>query len=157
MFAGNFAPSGWMLCQGQTLAISQYETLFNLIGTTYGGDGVTTFGLPDLRGRVPLHRGTDYALGQTGGVEAVTLSVAQLPSHTHTVQVATAAGDHAVPAPGDALGQGRSALYKAPEQLTNLSGAAVAAAGGGQPHDNMQPFLVFNFCIALLGDFPFPA
>src|SRR5215471_18916874 len=100
MFAGNFAPAGWMFCEGQLLPISEYESLFNLIGTTYGGDGQSTFGLPDLRGRVPLHFGNGFTLAETGGVETVTLTVSQIPAHTHTMLASTGAATTADPTNG---------------------------------------------------------
>jgi microcystin-dependent protein len=157
MFAGNFAPVGWMLCQGQLLPISENETLFNLIGTTYGGDGQETFALPDLQGRFPLHVGTGFALGQTGGAESVTLTSAQIPSHSHVPTCATAGS--VVSPSGAVLATATSAqtgvqVYSDQAPDTQLAPGTVATSGGGQPHDNMHPFLAVNFIISLFGIFP---
>lgn len=150
----NFAPQGYAFCAGQLVAISQNDVLFNLIGTTYGGDGQTTFALPDLRGRAAVHFGTlagggTYAIGQAGGTETVTLSPAQLPTHTHDPPLAQAGGASAA-APGGAPASGGPDLY------ATTSGATLAgvAAGSSQPHDNMAPYLTLNFVIALFGIFP---
>jgi microcystin-dependent protein len=158
MFAGNFAPLGWMLCQGQLLPISENETLFNLIGTTYGGDGQQTFGLPDLRGRAPIHQGGGFVIGQNGGFENVTLNIAQLPSHNH---LAAASGSGNVVDPTDAVWStdpgGNTAAYTTPPQGTPptlASNAIGSSTGGAQPHDNMQPFLAVNYIISLFGIFP---
>jgi microcystin-dependent protein len=151
----NFAPAGWMLCQGQLVPISEFETLFNLIGTTFGGDGQSTFGLPDLQGRVPLHQGsngvTNYTLGELGGVETVTLTVNQMPIHNHPVIASGDAGDSNDT--GNAfLGSGQMVFSPTPHiALNTLTDASV---GGSQPHDNLQPFLVINFVISLFGVFP---
>ena len=160
MFAGNFAPAGWALCDGQPLAIAEYDTLFNLIGTTYGGDGQQTFNLPDLRGRVPVHQGTlspgnsTYVLAQQGGVESVTLTVNQMPGHAHSAVCSSAGATSPRPAGGVwAMGDVFAFTPGA-----NVNGAmnpgAVGAAGGSQPHDNMVPFLAINFIISLFGVFP---
>jgi microcystin-dependent protein len=166
MFGGNFAPNGWMLCQGQMLAISEYETLFNLIGTTYGGDGQSTFGLPDLQSRVPIHMGTGgggtYIQGQPGGVESVTLILNQIPVHNHAVQVATAGGNQNVPAANSILStEAESVANRAPVYLayaaTNqvqLAAQTVGSTGGNQPHSNIQPILAINFIISLYGIYP---
>lgn len=160
MFAGNFAPAGWMMCEGQLLPIAENETLFQLIGTTYGGDGQSTFALPDLRGRVPIHLGTspvsgsNYQLAQTGGVESVTLTTQQIPTHNHPVLVSgdAAAGNNPV---GNVPGAGTTiSLYKAAVPAVALSPQALGPSGGSQPHDNFQPYLCINFIISLFGIFP---
>jgi microcystin-dependent protein len=166
LFAGNFAPQGWNFCDGSLVSISENPVLYQLIGTTYGGDGVNTYALPDLRSRVPLHQGTapggaSYVIGQRGGVEAVTLTGPQIPSHTHQVQAA-ATGTASTPANTLILSSQSSPdpnsppAYAAPNAstLVQLSPAAVANQGGGQPHDNMQPYLALNFIISLFGVFP---
>ena len=156
MFAGNFAPAGWMFCEGQLLPISEYETLFNLIGTTYGGDGQSTFALPDLRGRVPLHFGNGFSLAETGGVEAVTLTVSQIPSHTHA---AVATNNLAtVTSPQGKVPAGASVVnvdaYGTDQPLTPVAPSSISATGGSQPHDNFQPYLCVDFIISLFGIFP---
>jgi microcystin-dependent protein len=154
MFAGNFAPAGWMFCEGQLLAISEYEILFNLIGTTYGGDGQTTFALPDLRGRLPVHQGNGFTLAETGGTETVTLSTAQMPQHTHAAQATNDLANSAAAANG-VLSQSTTAT--AFVQLTTnqaLSPASIASAGGTQPHDNFQPYLCVSFILSLFGVYP---
>lgn len=158
MFAGNFAPVGWLLCQGQLLPISQYDVLFNLIGTLYGGDGQNTFALPDLQSRVPMHVGQGFALGQVGGVEAVTLTTPQLPTHSHPLLASTNNASTANAA-GNVLAQTPSytPYITGFPPTAALSPAAVGSAGGSQPHDNMPPFLVINFIIATEGIFPSPS
>ena len=153
MFAGNFAPAGWMFCDGQLLPISEYETLFNLIGTTYGGDGQETFALPDLRSRVPIHMGQGYILSQTGGAETVVLTQNQIPSHSHAPLAQSAPGNRSTPANGV---WAASALNQFTPNAPNstMSAAALGATGGGQPHDNMVPFQAVNFIISLFGIFP---
>jgi microcystin-dependent protein len=153
MFAGNFAPAGWMFCQGQVLPISQYETLFQLIGTTYGGDGVTTFNLPNLSSRVPIHQGNGYQIGQLAGEETVTLTTAQIPSHTHAMLCATSSSNSPSPA-GAFCGVTGANSYAVPPTNSNMSAASVSSAGGSQPHDNMMPFLAINFIISIFGIFP---
>src|ERR1051326_6420688 len=128
IFAGNFAPAGWMFCEGQLLPISENETLFNLIGTTYGGDGQSTFALPDLRGRIPLHFGNGFTLAETGGVETVTLTVSQLPANSHPLLDSTPSGA--------------------------MAPASIGPTGGSQPHNNFQPYLCVDFIISLFGIFP---
>jgi microcystin-dependent protein len=159
MFAGNFAPSGWALCNGQILAIAQYDLLYNLLGTTYGGDGVTTFALPDLRSRVPVHWGqapglSNYTLGEVAGNETVTLTVTQLPVHTHAAGASTALGSSADPA---GLVPARNAAG-VPQYGTTanaaLASGALLATGGGQSHTNLQPFLGIHFIICLVGVYP---
>lgn len=157
MFGGNYAPAGWAFCNGQLMSISQNEVLYSLIGTTYGGDGQTTFGLPDLRGRVPIHTGTltgsDYVLGQTGGVESVTLIQSQLPAHTHTIIAESAAGAD-TPA-GNTWGlQPQSAYMAPPTSVVSMKAGSISTVGGSQPHDNMMPSLTISFIIALQGIFP---
>ncbi len=167
MFGGNFAPAGWMLCQGQLLPISQYDTLFNLIGTTYGGDGQSTFGLPDLRGRFPVHTGTavtgtNYVIGEKAGFEQVTLTVNQIPVHSHAIIADgnnATTGDptnayYASSSPTDAFTVPGSAANPAAPRLKNFNAAVLPSQGGSQPHDNMQPFLVVNYIISLFGIFP---
>jgi len=157
MFAGNFAPAGWMFCAGQLLPISEYETLFNLIGTTYGGDGQSTFALPDLQGRVPVHVGSGFTQGQTGGVEQVTLTASQIPAHSHQILVPGSQGN--LPnAQGNLLGDGPGTLtpYHASGAL-NMSANALTPAGGSQPHSNLQPYLALSFIISLFGVFPSPS
>lgn len=160
MFGGNFAPSGWMLCQGQLLPISENETLFNLIGTTYGGDGQETFALPDLQGRIPIHQGTNpkggstYILAQNGGVEQVTLTTQQIPLHTHPMQ---ASADPAV-SPNVQNNVIATPASATPFSINNanlpLATQSITPDGGSQPHDNFQPYLCINFIISLFGIFP---
>jgi microcystin-dependent protein len=156
MFAGNFAPAGWMFCEGQLLPISEYETLFNLIGTTYGGDGQSTFALPDLRGRLPLHQGNGFVLAETGGVETVTLTVSQIPAHTHALLASTDLGDQANPT--NFVTAQNTAVMLYVEDVPNASAGtqAVGSTGGSQPHDNFQPYLCVDFIISLFGLFPSP-
>jgi microcystin-dependent protein len=157
----NFAPVGWALCQGQLLSIAENEALYNLLGTTYGGDGQSTFGVPDLRGRAALGMGQGsgrqpYVLGQLGGVESVTLTAGQFASHTHALQ---AAGTATTPTPGSGVVLGTPAaatpIYATAGTPTTLAGSAVSfAAGGNVPHENRQPSLAINYIIALFGIFP---
>jgi microcystin-dependent protein len=156
MFAGNFAPAGWMFCEGQLLPISENETLFQLIGTTYGGDGESTFALPDLRGRIPIHQGNGFILAETGGSEEITLTVNQIPVHTHPM-LASADTNNTVNPAGNVIGATQSATpYFATGPDTNLSPQAVGAVGGNQPHTNFQPYLCVDFIISLFGIFPSP-
>jgi microcystin-dependent protein len=162
MFAGNFAPQGWMFCDGSLLPIAENETLFTLIGTTYGGNGETTFALPDFRGRVPVHLSSEHPLGETGGVESVTLTQAQLPNHTHLLSASAAAPAPATTAiditaatpyvPGSPAAKPR--LYAPPGGAAAMAAGLVQPAGGSQPHNNMAPFLGINFIIALFGIYP---
>jgi microcystin-dependent protein len=157
MFGGNFAPVGWALCQGQLLAIAENDVLFNLIGTTYGGDGQNTFALPNLQSRVPLHAGPGFVIGQAAGAESVTLTTSQIPSHSHVPQCATAGS--VVSPSGAVLATATSAqagvqVFSDQAPDTSLAPGTVAASGGSQPHDNMHPFLVVNFIISLFGIFP---
>lgn len=159
MFAGNFAPSGWMLCEGQTLPIAENEVLFQLIGTTYGGDGQETFNLPNLQSRIPIHAGTSPAgttrtLAETGGVESVTLTVQQIPAHTHPAVATTVTGIESAPA-GEVLASGSPvSIYRPAAPTAAFAPESIGPAGGSQPHDNMHPFLCINFIISLFGVFP---
>lgn len=158
MFAGNFAPAGWQFCEGQLLPISENETLFQLIGTTYGGDGESTFGLPDLRGRIPQHFGSGFVLAESGGVEEVTLTVSQIPSHTHAFLCSSGAGASTSPVGQVAASSNVVSLYKVPAApLTALAAQALGPTGGSQPHTNFQPYLCINFIISLFGIFPSPS
>ena len=156
MFAGNFAPAGWMFCEGQLLPISEEETLFNLIGTTYGGDGQSTFALPDLRGRLPIHQGNGFILAETGGTEEITLTVAQMPAHTHPLQATTAVGSAASPLGSVLASAGSANVYRQGPGAIALSSQAVGQVGGSQPHTNFQPYLCVDFIISLFGIFPSP-
>jgi microcystin-dependent protein len=155
----NFAPVGWHICDGSLLSIGSFSALFALIGTNYGGDGKANFALPDLRGRTPIHFGGDrfgntYVIGQQTGAETVPLTQNTFPGHNHPFQGTTTAGDVANPN-GHVLAHSASAHYAAPSNPTvALNPASVQPTGGGQPHDNLQPFLALNYCIALQGVFP---
>ncbi len=156
IFAGNFAPAGWMLCDGQLLPISENETLFQLIGTTYGGDGQSTFALPDLRGRIPVHQGNGTTLAEQGGAEEVSLTVNQLPAHTHPFLAVATAGNQISPA-GNLLANSFNVTpYINDAPTGDFNAAAVASVGGSQPHENRMPFLCVNFIISLFGIFPSP-
>jgi microcystin-dependent protein len=159
LFAGNFAPLGWVMCQGQLMAIAENDTLFNLIGTTYGGDGQSTFGVPDLQGRVPVHVGngpglSGYVIGEKTGVPSVTLTVNQIPAHNHAWLASTASGSSDVP--------GDNVLASPPEVKLFIKGpatfalppATVAPVGGSQPHDNLMPTLAVSYIMSLYGEFP---
>jgi microcystin-dependent protein len=154
IFAGNFAPAGWMFCDGQLLPISENETLFNLLGTMYGGDGQSTFGLPDLRGRLPLHQGNGFVLAQNGGAETVTLQTQQIPAHTHPMLASTAPGTQNSPSNSVTASSASILLYIQDVTDNNLAASAVSPAGGSQPHTNFQPYLCVNFIISLFGIFP---
>ena len=156
MFAGNFPPSGWMFCEGQLLAISENETLFNLIGTTYGGDGQSTFALPDLRGRLPLHMGNGFVLAETGGAEEITLTLQQIATHNHALLASQDnAGGSTVA--NNLTGQvGATQIYREVAPTVALSPLAIGGAGGSQPHTNFQPYLCIDFIISLFGIFPSP-
>lgn len=154
LFAGNFAPVGWMFCEGQLVPISENEALFQLIGTTYGGDGEETFSLPDLRGRIPVHMSSNYQIGQSGGVEDVTLTTAQIPVHNHALVSSTSTGSGSTPV-GSLLAKSTSkSMYRSGGSPVMLNAASVSPAGGSQPHSNMQPYLCINFIISLFGIFP---
>ena len=154
----NFAPRGWAFCDGQILPINQNQSLYSLLGTTYGGDGRTSFALPDLRGRTPTHVGEGVTLGQKSGDERVTLAIPQIPQHHHTVRASSNnANQPTVADPPTGIPNilaGANNLYTDPANLTDLRSGTIQASGGGQPHENMQPFLAVNFCIALRGLFP---
>jgi microcystin-dependent protein len=156
MFGGNFAPAGWMFCEGQLLPISENETLFQLIGTTYGGDGESTFALPDLRGRLPLHQGNGSILAEMGGVEEVTLTVQQIPVHNHPAGCLITDGNSASPTGGLPAVNGTALAYGAMPPQIAMNPAAVAPTGGTQPHTNFQPYLCVDFIISLFGIFPSP-
>jgi microcystin-dependent protein len=156
MFAGNFAPAGWMFCEGQLLPISENETLFQLIGTTYGGDGESTFALPDLRGRIPIHQGNGFILAETGGAEEITLTVNQIPAHSHPFLVSTAAASQSAPANSLPGNSPSIDLYLEDVTAVNLSPQAIGSVGGSQPHTNFQPYLCVDFIISLFGIFPSP-
>ncbi len=156
IFAGNFAPAGWAFCDGSLQPISENETLFQLIGTTYGGDGQSTFALPDLRGRLPIHQGNGYVLAETGGAELVTLTVQQIPSHTHPMLASTLTGTQNG-ATGNVLASGSSiSLYRIGTPTAALAPQTIGLTGGSQPHDNMQPYVCVNYIISLFGIFPSP-
>ena len=151
----NFAPRGWAMCNGQFLPINQNQALFSLLGTTFGGNGQTTFALPDLRGRVPISVGSGFSLGQSGGQEFHTITQAEMPAHTHFVRGASNAANTNT-ASGSALLGTQASTYGGASNLTVMSAAAIGNVGGSQPHENRQPFLTLNFCIALQGIFPSP-
>jgi microcystin-dependent protein len=158
MFGGNFPPAGWMFCDGSLLSIAENETLFNLIGTTYGGDGQSTFALPDLRGRVPIHQGqgaglSPHVLGESLGAETVTLTQAQLPAHAHPI-AATGTATLSSPAGSRYGTTGTNATYIDTAPNAQFAPEATVSAGGGQPHENMMPFLCVSFIISLFGIFP---
>jgi len=156
MFAGNFAPAGWMFCEGQLLPISENETLFQLIGTTYGGDGQSTFALPDLRGRIPLHQGNGFILAETGGAESITLTVNQIPAHSHPLLASTDTAQDTQPT-GKVLAQSATALmYIEDTAATAFAAQSIGPVGGSQPHTNFQPYLCVDFIISLFGIFPSP-
>ena len=161
MFAGNYAPLGWALCDGTLMSISENHALFTLIGTTYGGDGQSTFALPDMRGRLPLHQGagpglTTRVMGQAFGSEAVTLLQPQMPSHTHALLASTTDATASVPTSAVPAGQPGDTLYLSNPTVppVSMSPNALQVAGGSQPHDNTMPFLCVNFIISLFGIFP---
>jgi microcystin-dependent protein len=156
MFAGNFAPAGWMFCQGQTIPISENDVLFQLIGTTYGGDGEQTFNLPNLASRVPLHQGTGFIIGQTGGVEDVTLNIQQMTGHTHAMLATTSVSNQTSPANNVVAQSSTGKLYVEDTPTANLANPVVGMTGGNQPHTNLQPYLCVNFIISLFGVFPTP-
>ncbi len=159
MFAGNFAPAGWMFCEGQLLPISENETLFQLIGTTYGGDGESTFALPDLRGRVPIHQGNGFILAETGGAEEITLTVQQTPAHSHPLLATTDAASGTAPNVNVVLGRNANPAvspFGSDSPTTALHPSSVSSVGGSQPHTNFQPYLCVNYIISLFGIFPSP-
>jgi microcystin-dependent protein len=157
MFAGSFAPAGWMFCDGQLLPISENDQLFVLLGTTYGGDGQETFALPDLQGRIPVHQGPAGQLGEKGGVESVSLTVQQIPAHSHPVLCSSSVGTQDVPT-NNIFASSTDQLYFTPTVglpiNTTMRANAVNPAGGSQPHENLGPYLVISFIISLFGIFP---
>ena len=157
IFGGNFAPAGWAFCDGQELPISENDALFTLIGTTYGGDGQSTFALPNLQSRIPVHRGPTYSMGEMTGTEDVTLTTSQIPAHSHPPLASTANGNTS--SPGNSIPAAMSAAsgslpYGVDEPFRNLDPTTIQPVGGSQPHTNMQPYLVVSFIIALFGVFP---
>ena len=160
MFGGNFAPAGWAFCDGQVMPISENDTMFNLIGTTYGGDGQETFGLPDLQGRVPMHAGQgpgitqNYQIAEKGGLETVTLTSNQIPVHNHAVLASTDFGQSPQPQGALFAQPTTGTMYAAGSPLVNLNANTLSTAGGSQPHENMQPYLTVSFIISLFGNFP---
>ena len=154
MFGGNFAPAGWMFCEGQLLPISENETLFNLIGTTYGGDGQETFALPDLRGRIPIHVGNGFIQAETGGVEEVTLTAQQIPIHNHPLLGSKDTGNQNSPVGFVPAASNVVSIYAAAVPANNMAAQMLGPAGGSQPHTNFQPYLCVNFIISLFGIFP---
>ncbi len=149
----NFPPKGWALCNGQLLPINQNQALFALLGTTYGGNGQTNFALPNLRGRVPIHTGNGHNLGEAAGSTSVTVNIQQLPTHTHPMMGSQTTGD--TPSPTNTvLAETTALIYGDPTALTTLNPISVSSVGGSQPHNNMMPYLVLNFIIALQGIFP---
>ncbi|MCW2542247.1 MAG: phage Tail Collar domain protein [Frankiales bacterium] len=155
MFGGNFAPNGWLFCQGQLVSISDYDTLFNLIGTTYGGDGQNTFAMPNLASRLPLHQSSSYPLGAVGGAETVLLATANLPVHTHLAAASSGASSQLAPTNGVWAASNLPA-YATGAPNAAMNPAALLPAGSGQPHDNMPPFLAINFIISMFGIYPSP-
>jgi microcystin-dependent protein len=156
-----FAPKGWALCNGQLLPINQNQALFSLLGTTFGGDGRVNFALPDFRGRTPIHVGSGHTLGERAGEQAHTISIAELPTHTHVLNAANANGNQVVPftgnpAVGNLIANGGSDVFTPAANLVAMNAGAVTNVGGSQAHLNMQPFLTLSFCIALQGIFPSP-
>jgi microcystin-dependent protein len=147
-----FAPKGWALCDGQLMPINQNQALFSLLGTTYGGDGRVNFGLPNLQGRTPIHMGNGHTLGERAGEQAHTLAIVELPAHTHAANATTSNANQ--PAPGNAVLAAANNVYGPASGLTPLSPSSISIVGGSQPHQNMQPYLTLNFCIALQGIFP---
>jgi microcystin-dependent protein len=156
MFAGNFAPAGWMFCEGQLLPISENETLFQLIGTTYGGDGESTFALPDLRGRLPLHQGNGFILSEKAGTESVTLTVSQIPAHTHPLLGSGANGSQATPQGALLASSTILTPYGIDPPASAMALTSIGPVGGSQPHTNLQPYLCVDFIISLFGLFPQP-
>ncbi|HMH52914.1 MAG TPA: tail fiber protein [Candidatus Acidoferrum sp.] len=150
----NYAPRGWAMCNGQQLPINQNQALFSLLGTTYGGNGQTTFGLPNLQGRTPIHSGSGHTLGEVGGEQAHTLSIAELPTHTHVLDATSTNAAQPIPTANLLGRQAPANPYIGAQNLAAMNPGSVANTGGSQAHLNMQPFLVLTFAIALLGIFP---
>ncbi len=156
MFAGNFAPAGWMFCEGQLLPISENETLFQLIGTTYGGDGQSTFALPDLRGRLPIHQGNGFVLAENGGAEEITLTGQQIPAHAHPQLSTSAVATQNAPSTNVFAQAATVDAYVTSGPFVSLAPQSISPTGGSQPHTNFQPYLCLNFIISLFGIFPSP-
>jgi len=154
MFAGNFAPAGWMFCEGQLLPISENDTLFTLIGTTYGGDGQSTFALPDLRGRIPIHQGNGFSLAETGGAEEITLTVNQIPAHSHALLGSADIANTPNPATNVVARSGQVNAFINSDPTIAMSPQFLGSDGGSQPHTNFQPYLCVDFIISLFGLFP---
>jgi microcystin-dependent protein len=160
IFPFNFAPKGWAFCNGQLLPISQNTALFSLLGTTYGGDGKSTFALPDLQGSAPMHPGqgpglSNHDLGEVGGSETVTLLESEIPAHAHTLRASSDDAELSAPSPNRVLARSSGGFaYASAQSLVPMASEALSPAGGDAPHNNMQPYLTFNFCIALQGVFP---
>jgi microcystin-dependent protein len=154
IFAGNFAPAGWMFCEGQLLPISEYETLFNLIGTTYGGDGQSTFSLPDMRGRIPIHMGNGFTLAQTGGVETVNLTAVQIPAHSHPFLGSTDTANSPNPGSSVVARSLQEKIFIGANPSVAMATQFLGSTGGSQPHNNFQPYLCVDFIISLFGIFP---
>lgn len=153
LFPFNFAPKGWTMCNGQLLSIQQNQALFSLLGTTFGGDGRTTFGLPNLQGRTPVGAGGGFNLGQTGGEESHTLTINEVPAHFHSLNATTTSADKTAAA-NNVLGTPSQGIYAPPGNIVGMNQGSISAYGGSQPHENRQPFLVMTWCIALQGIFP---
>ena len=156
MFAGNFAPAGWMFCEGQPLPISENETLFQLIGTTYGGDGQETFKLPNLQSRIPIHQGNGFILAETGGAEEITLTINEMASHSHALLANGGQGSTPNPATNLLAGSPNFRLYIEDNANTPLAATSISPVGGSQSHTNFQPYLCIDFIISLFGIFPSP-
>lgn len=156
MFAGNFPPNGWMFCEGQLLPISENETLFQLIGTTYGGDGQSTFALPDLQGRLPMHMGNGFVIGEAAGAEEITLTTQQIPIHTHPLLCAASGGTPNSNPAGGYWGPSDQTQYSTLAGTVQMGNPAITAgpSGGSQPHTNFMPYLCIDFIISLFGVFP---
>ena len=154
MFAGNFAPAGWMFCEGQLLPISENDAMFVVLGTTYGGDGQETFALPDLRGRLPVHQGNGHPIAESAGVEQVTLTVNQIPGHSHPLLGSSAPGTNALPTNAVPAKTTTGFLYINENPTDTMAATAIVPVGGSQPHTNFQPYLCVNFIISLFGIFP---
>ena len=156
MFAGNFAPAGWMFCEGQLLPISENDALFLVIGTTYGGDGQSTFALPDLRGRIPIHQGNGFILAETGGAEEITLTVNQIPAHSHPLLATATVANDSTSANNVLAQTGTFDGYQSSPPAAAMAPQSVSSVGGSQPHTNFQPYLCIDFIISLSGIFPSP-